>query len=1671
MRSIYILVMMCFAGISIVSAEPTARTYIFAAMESNFNDELIDSLAKYFDVVITHEGQREYNPMFRDSNEVTWRRNKPPWVLLYKDAMTLIGPVVDTLSGDTTYWGDKTIGGGASVGGFWHYDSIFWGYGAYNPDTFFMMKTRWTDSLGGHHDIYDRVHAGDAIWWGRWAMDYGEEDWQVFYGCSTKVQCLRNYQDLSYDETYFDGIFIDNLLQYVNYLAYNMYPKQYMLDTIQGIVDSVKFRNAVYSFAQTVSAEYHNTATPPQHGCQILAVANLNNTYRTPAYDSIWRRNVNVLDGGMEESFVTMGCSFTDWHKFLHEISIAESLGKMSLMCKKVDGFEWENHTPFGYTKFDSTDLIFGFASYLMAYDSMACFYFTPKDSQHYTFVCRAPIIDVDLGKPMGLYILRNDSLAYRYYEEGVAFVNATQNQLTAGFSGDTLLKLDAKAEVVSLVELFTLNHHEGAICLYPPYYFHGSGFEPDDRLCWENYCLGVQGITNYGAERIYVDEPNGVMPHSGEWMYRIYGTDVSSDTSLVRFKVFPYNILIKDSAYLSFWIYVEDAPGDSAPIGLDCLLKSGKRLSEWTKFGRILDQYGREINPAGRRVPEGAWYQYVFTFNPAVRETIDHIEVVYDGTQIPATGSFCAYIDDVEILDSFPILDCWHCEKFPTSLTNGDPNFYMNFIAQGDSVKLIINPQGNGGEGPHWVNPIPGIRNNITDIPIDSTTTAIWSQYDKAHSLILSLLVHDNQGNDRWLMYAKNASNWWPQTGWVDMGDTARHYNMWEGFFRNIRDDYTAEYGSGVEPESIIELRLEHFARSEWVGDSGGTIGNLFIVPFTQEFTINQNQTYTNMPYVALRTKVTSDIVDSMNIHQNYSDSLADSTGWIAYDTAYCWYLREGEGNNIVYIQYKVGGFSESPVYCDTIIFDKTVPTGSFVINNNDKFANNPNVTIKNLLSDARSSMSKMRYGNKYLENLVINSAFDDTSHWKTDTAIYHDSLKLYEIPVQTTGNYFYQSIAPESLEAFDNDTMLLWIDLVDSAFIGTGRVEFQYIYGIPIESDSIDPRGQYPFGTTITISQGTNAKVSQYNLASYFRYRPEPPAGKILLEARVRVFIEAGDMNAGKLFIDNFRLDLVSPFDSSKFENYDSLKEWTLASGNGMRKVYGQFADGAGNETGVLCDSIIADTTKPARRISSPQNGQTVSGTIAITGFAYDYADSEQHFKQYELKYQEYEGADTSWYGIHPESLFYTPKNPTLPPATLGQWNTQEVTDNHGNGWYSLRLTVRDSASNYNDTTINVYVQNKISLKGEFSGFTNDVYGLAAQDEIYIGEIGTGKIYRYNANYQLIDTFNLIDSVGIGFPLAMAIDDSGKLWASNITSHLVNRFTPQGNLLLQFGSGFSLPSGIGLDNSGNIWVSDRMHNKIKKFDQDGNLLFQFGTRDREHGEIRLPIGIALFDDKIYIADSRNRRISVFDTLGDFIRVIGESAGLLMPFGLTIDSTGCLFVSDFLGDRVIEFGPSGNQLLEIDSILDAPSGVALSSDANVLYVSDTKHKRVLAFTVRSEPQGGGGPQSHSDVYINRLMFDVYPSIFSEQLIIRLQGIEQGAKSEVQLNIYDVTGRLVKHFSLPTSDFPLPTSIVWHGEDNKGRQVSCGVYFIRLVIDAVGGTEDYKKTKKVILLK
>lgn len=64
----------------------------------------------------------------------------------------------------------------------------------------------------------------------------------------------------------------------------------------------------------------------------------------------------------------------------------------------------------------------------------------------------------------------------------------------------------------------------------------------------------------------------------------------------------------------------------------------------------------------------------------------------------------------------------------------------------------------------------------------------------------------------------------------------------------------------------------------------------------------------------------------------------------------------------------------------------------------------------------------------------------------------------------------------------------------------------------------------------------------------------------------------------------------------------------------------------------------------------------------------------------------------------------------------------------------------------------------------------------------------------------------------------------------------------------------------------------------------------------------------------------------------------------------------------------------------------------------------------------------------------------------------------------VNLNIYDVTGRLVKTL-VDQSQIPNVYRLIWHGDDNLGRKLGSGVYFIRM--DAA----NFRATKKILLLK
>jgi len=94
-------------------------------------------------------------------------------------------------------------------------------------------------------------------------------------------------------------------------------------------------------------------------------------------------------------------------------------------------------------------------------------------------------------------------------------------------------------------------------------------------------------------------------------------------------------------------------------------------------------------------------------------------------------------------------------------------------------------------------------------------------------------------------------------------------------------------------------------------------------------------------------------------------------------------------------------------------------------------------------------------------------------------------------------------------------------------------------------------------------------------------------------------------------------------------------------------------------------------------------------------------------------------------------------------------------------------------------------------------------------------------------------------------------------------------------------------------------------------------------------------------------------------------------------------------------------------------------------------------------------------------MYNSGFNLDVSPSVFRNSTNISFC-IGQSAES-AELNIYDITGRVVKGFDRTTMQ-PFK-QVRWFGENNSGVKLPAGIYFIQLK------TDESSATRKVVYLR
>lgn len=184
------------------------------------------------------------------------------------------------------------------------------------------------------------------------------------------------------------------------------------------------------------------------------------------------------------------------------------------------------------------------------------------------------------------------------------------------------------------------------------------------------------------------------------------------------------------------------------------------------------------------------------------------------------------------------------------------------------------------------------------------------------------------------------------------------------------------------------------------------------------------------------------------------------------------------------------------------------------------------------------------------------------------------------------------------------------------------------------------------------------------------------------------------------------------------------------------------------------------------------------------------------------------------------------------------------------------------------------------------------------------------------------------------------------GKILVFTSNGRFLREFKPKGKPDFQWA-----PVGMAFDKDNTFYVSDFSTQQIRVFNPSGELVRTLGRPGEELGEFQFPNGIALSKDRVFVADSNNGRIQMFDKKSG--GVISQFPAGSLPRGIALDDVGRIFVVDTLDHQIkVHRASDGRFLFGFSSLgqgegqLLFPNSIAFDGDYN-MYVSDRENNRV----------------------------------------------------------------------------------------------------------------------------
>ena len=305
------------------------------------------------------------------------------------------------------------------------------------------------------------------------------------------------------------------------------------------------------------------------------------------------------------------------------------------------------------------------------------------------------------------------------------------------------------------------------------------------------------------------------------------------------------------------------------------------------------------------------------------------------------------------------------------------------------------------------------------------------------------------------------------------------------------------------------------------------------------------------------------------------------------------------------------------------------------------------------------------------------------------------------------------------------------------------------------------------------------------------------------------------------------------------------------------------------------------------------------------------------------------------------------------------------------------------------YQQGKINLSADLIIGVPGSSDAQFDSPHGIATAPDgsIYVADTNNNRIQHFAADGKFINAWGTFANISTGNapigtfnqPWALAVSPDGKyIYVADTWNHRIQKFTSDGSPLSMWGTplydpsntnpnGLWGPRGIAVDAQGRVFVADTGNKRILVYDSDGNFINQIGNEGMAAGQFEEPVGLGIDQkDNLYVADTWNQRIQVFSPSQDGVTFsptlqwniaawFGEALDN-KPY-LALDNQGHIFTTDPESFRVLEFTTNGDFIRTWGDYgvgnagFGLPVGIAVDSNG-LVWVSDSVNNQLMRFTL-----------------------------------------------------------------------------------------------------------------------